>query len=600
MSTVSGACIVNKISGMCYIREDLTPSVLEWKAIEQPKTVSIPLNNLVNLQATKESSPKMILKVIYKMPNDETEHDIRLTFSNRPTMNNIKEALQTIVSRQRTVFTDSVKDGTPGVSTPGTSGSTPVPGGSNSLDSKMNMNFSSKDSLSDANLLKNHQLQQKLLMEDKNLRNLFTQAVINFKLSPNMFWSTRLNILRTFALTLSQHRGPYNVLSTIKPVATSDNQVNVNVTRTIINEIFDTYPIVKKAFDELVPAKFQEGEFWSRFFNSKLFRRLRGDKINNSNERGDMVLDKYLYVEADTNKNKTQGDEETVNKLIDLRSNESDNSVKLGNKPDFTMKFENDQNNEIIILMKNMNKLSSKMVYQLEIDTTRSEPQSSDLIKEYEGELNLHDLNPIEDFKFVDLKLNENFLNSTAKVDEFIDPVEVNQFLKTQLFKASDNGVNLNDIYSNEDIKSSYTELNNLIKLNHRTFRLINGSGSSDSNIVSVDTTDEIINLNLTINEFLSHFWQIFLNESNPNQLKKLCTNLKECKKRLVELKEQCIKQISENSVEKAKDKNLNDLNFILSPIFNSVDKALGDYVHAVRQSDVVGLNENGKRPLET
>ena len=120
---------------------------------------------------------------------------------------------------------------------------------------------------------------------------------MQFKLSPQVFWSSRLNQLRTFALTISQHKGPYNVLSTIKPVATSDNQVNVNVTRDTINEIFTIYPIIKKAFDDLVPNKFNEGEFWSRFFNSKLFRRLRGDKISISNSRGDVVLDKYLYID---------------------------------------------------------------------------------------------------------------------------------------------------------------------------------------------------------------------------------------------------------------------------------------------------------------
>lgn len=32
-------------------------------------------------------------------------------------------------------------------------------------------------------------------------------------------------------------------------------------------------------------------------FNSKLFRRLRGDKISISNSRGDVVLDKYLYID---------------------------------------------------------------------------------------------------------------------------------------------------------------------------------------------------------------------------------------------------------------------------------------------------------------
>ena len=52
--------------GMVYIREDLAPLMLEWKPIdeqEEDRAISIPLNSLTTLQSTKETSPKMILKL---------------------------------------------------------------------------------------------------------------------------------------------------------------------------------------------------------------------------------------------------------------------------------------------------------------------------------------------------------------------------------------------------------------------------------------------------------------------------------------------------------------------------------------------------------
>ena len=55
---------------MVYIREDLAPLMLEWKPIdeqEEDRAISIPLNSLTTLQSTKETSPKMILKIVYKL-----------------------------------------------------------------------------------------------------------------------------------------------------------------------------------------------------------------------------------------------------------------------------------------------------------------------------------------------------------------------------------------------------------------------------------------------------------------------------------------------------------------------------------------------------
>ncbi len=120
MDIIRGACSVDKIGGMVYIREDLAPLMLEWKPIdeqEEDRAISIPLNSLTTLQSTKETSPKMILKIVYKLtsgpPNTNAdgtdngggggeEKSFKLTFTNRPTMNTIKDSLQTIVARSRT------------------------------------------------------------------------------------------------------------------------------------------------------------------------------------------------------------------------------------------------------------------------------------------------------------------------------------------------------------------------------------------------------------------------------------------------------------------------------------------------------------------
>lgn len=552
MST-SGACIINKLSGILYIREDVTPSILEWKAVDQPTNIKVNLQSIVNLQATKDTSQKMIIKVIYK--NEEKEEDLRLTFTNRHNMNTIKESLQTIISRQRTTIDSSIPQPTITTST---------------------------ISLSDESLLKNRDLQQKLLNEDRVLRNIFTQSIINFKLSPLVFWSSRLNLLRTFALTINQRRGPYNVLSTIKPVATSDNKVNVNVTRDNINEMFSTYPIIKKAFDELVPKKFQEGEFWSRFFNSKLFRRLRGDKIQ-SGDRGDIVLDQYMQELIPL------PEISEVNKFIDLNGNLLDNSTKLGNKPDFTMDYkETLENSEMMILLRNMNNLSSKMV-NLSDSKTQNDHHASKEFEQGVKELELDDLKETTSSHYIDLKINPPDSTTIHEITN-ADSKTLKLYLHANLISETPGGVNLIDTYSSkQSINDTASNITNLIKSNFKHYKLIHSKKSGEK--LDEEYLQKFIDLNVTIVEFLSHFWSLYLNGDNPNQLKKLFNLLKNCKSNLNTLKQDCAVKFNQN------EKLVNDLNYYLSPISNSLDKALYEYVKAIKAENEV--NEFGKRPAE-
>lgn len=652
MDIIRGACSKDKVGGMVYIREDIVPSMLEWKAIEDERnTVAIPLNKLVGLQVSKESNPKMMLQIIYKLDDQEEPTKMKLHFNNRPTMNNIKDALQTIVARSRTRVEGSLTP-TPltevssrlgsSAGTPGTNESGASTPGASSISSAFNL---SHDQLTDASLLKNFDLQQKLLLEDKDLRNTFTKSVMQFKLSPTMFWSSRINQLRTFALTISQHRGPYNVLSTIKPVATSDNQVNVNVTRSTINEIFDIYPIIKKAFTDLVPQKLLEGEFWSRFFNSKLFRRLRGDKIGLYSGRGDVILDKYLYIDEDSlneevaqNKDGEEGNsskrqklneedktslnsflnESPVSKFLDLFGNEQDNSQKLGNRPDMTMRYEDDatkalhlksgstKENEMIILMKNMNKLSSKMMSMSSVENPAKPENTVDglsapEVNEYEEELDLHDLNVVNDAQYVKLSINTNNIKDRTldvaegeTIDIEMNDADLINYLQNQIPKES--VIDLSDTFKGkeEDIGKTSAEISQLVRHNFKTFKLINKEDSMSSlkphNIIPETMYQEIITYNITIVEFLSHFWKLFLNGNNPTQLKKLFTSLKNCQNSLTEFKGKSLAHLDGIDIvalnEKLKEKIHKDFDACLEPMEISLGTALRKYAEAVKNAN--------------
>lgn len=631
MATVSGACIVAKVSGLLQIHEDTNPSKLIWKAIDQNKTLEIPLNKLSKLQASPDSSPKMLLRLFYTQADSPEVKDLKLTFNNRQTMGAVKEALQSIVARQKTVINDS-----PAPPSDGSTAATPAPLGDKSLSPQPGnpLDFSSAQSLSEANILKNRQLQQKLLLEDKTLRNVFTQSVIKYKLSPTIFWSSRVNQLRTYALTISQHRGPYNVLSTIKPVATSDNQVNVNVTRNIINEIFETYPIIRRAYSELVPENLSEGEFWSRFFNSKLFRRLRGDKINTSNTRGDNVIDKYLYVDADFVEREERQKAETanplrdhnVNKVIDLLGNEVDNSQKLGIAPDFTMKFSNEElegsgslkdrtdssgpgkhENEMVILMKNMNKLSNKMIGFNELATSNVEPP-----EEVET-MQISDLQEADDPHYVELNLDTHitrqvFDQQNASPELDIPKGDVDNFLRDNVFTSSENGIDLSETYESkrEDISKASLDLFALVKHNFRTFKLLHNlkdvTSTPGVDLLSQADVQDLITFNITLVEFLLHFWTLFLSGGNPVQLKKLFTNLRNCQTSLSTLQNTIKDHINNHEQlkqnERLREKCLRDLENCIFPLTSAVNKAVNDYVAAMRAANQEEVNENGKRPL--
>jgi transcription initiation factor TFIIH subunit 1 len=622
--SVSGACVVSKLSGMVHVREDATPLVVEWVAIDLLKRVTIPFAALTNLQALKETTPKLMLKLFYSEGGQP--RDVKLTFLNRPTMNKIKETLQLMLARRRAAAAGGTAAATAGGSptpAPATPVATPAVGLPSPEDA---------GGLSDASLLRNHALQQKLLFEDKLLREKFTQAVINYKLLPAMFWQSRLNQLRTYALTILQHRGPYNVLSTIKPVATSDNQVNVNVTRDTIREIFDTYPIVRRLFNELVPANFSEGEFWSRFFNSRLFRRLRGDRINNSNERGDVVLDKYLYVDQDYEE-APGAKRAKINKFIDLGANEEDNLQRLGNQPDITMRYgdpgaasllnpkKREQGagagagaasapgapgapgeNEMLVIMRNMNRLSEKMVAVTESEQSgdqsahaKSAPPATN---EYADELDLHDLNEPSEVHFIPLRINTALRTAHEE-----NAVALTLATELALFMAASKFVPpVNLTFSNrDDIERTLAEIIALVKHNFRAFRMGN-MNNTKGDVISAAMVQRILTIHTTSMELLLHFWRGFLG-GDPAQAvatRKIVVALKKCLAQYDAIEKECVHLI-EAAVEDAKtrEKMAAEVRDCLASDRGGLTRACREYGQALARAESATPEPPGAAPAE-
>lgn len=85
-----------------------------------------------------------------------------------------------------------------------------------------------------------------------------------------------------------------------KPETGEGGEIRVKITATMIREIFETFPEVARAYGENVPDKLDEQQFWTRYFQSKLFNRNRStNRQAVSTIKDDPIFDQYLGDEDD-------------------------------------------------------------------------------------------------------------------------------------------------------------------------------------------------------------------------------------------------------------------------------------------------------------
>lgn len=143
-------------------------------------------------------------------------------------------------------------------------------------------------------------LRKLILMANPDLMALHRDLVISRQLTESEFWEGRQDLIEAARAADAQLRGRSGGMVDPRPEIGEGGEVTVRVTAQMVGEIFEEYPAVRRAYDENVPDPLDEQQFWTRYFQSKLFNRNRTANRNAVNTvKDDAIFDKYLGEEDD-------------------------------------------------------------------------------------------------------------------------------------------------------------------------------------------------------------------------------------------------------------------------------------------------------------
>jgi transcription initiation factor TFIIH subunit 1 len=394
----------------------------------------------------------------------------------------------------------------------------------------------------DERLKSDVELQQSLLKASPSLSKTFMESIrtkpeaITSSQFTAQFWSTRIHLLRAHAIEKNQTRGVYNVLSSVKPV-TVDGTMRLTISKEQIQLIFNQHSLVKRVYDENVP-KLSESSFWERFFQSRLFKKLKGEKITESDPT-DPTLDKYLQDDEDTERAKRLMASH-VPHIIDIEGNEENHSQRKGNAPDLTMR---PTSIDRVPIIRTLNALSEKiMSHVAPNDIDPSLPIGVD--EETYNSLALQDLRGDAEENRIILNIRDqsrffssdkqNGVSADALLYARQDPAQVLHLLQSNLSDANSPDLNLetaigfdpdsdSDDSDSESHPSKPPHIGAHSALSAATSQILTAISlqhhqtSSTSTTISSTTPlppqihDRLTLTHATTTEFLSHFWSAFL-----------------------------------------------------------------------------------------
>jgi transcription initiation factor TFIIH subunit 1 len=312
-----------------------------------------------------------------------------------------------------------------------------------------------------------------------------------------------------------------------------DNVTRLNISKEQIQLIFTQHPLVKRVYDENVP-KLSEQQFWSRFFQSRLFKKLRGERIGEA-DATDAILDKYLRDEtADRNR------EANIPHFLDMAANESHHSQRRGNRPDLDMR---PSGVDKVPIIRTLNSLSEKIMANVApADGDISAPIGMD--EQAFKKLQLRDLRGDEEQARITLNIrDQNRFFSQAQEDDqnraFTqqDPDLILRTLRAEIAQSLPLGgsVPLQKLVDPEDdedeemddapasrrpvgssaaLHDAFSQILDAVR-ERRT--QMSEASASDTFGLSIGIYDRLTLTHATSTEFLHQFWQAFLS-GNPDR----------------------------------------------------------------------------------
>ncbi|SLM35953.1 rna polymerase ii transcription factor related protein [Lasallia pustulata] len=616
MAPPRGSAAYKKKDGTLALSKD--GQSLCWTPVAPPgssPTFTLGVSAITNLQQTPATNPKVMLRV-FAQPPDASEPEIHLFSFTSPTAaraeaDALRDALSKAIQAIKSAAILPVSNGGGGGASAAmaiASAVSSLPGAGPGAD--INAWFD------DSQLKSDVELQQSLLKANPSLQKTFMESLrtkpdsITNTQFTSQFWASRIHLLRAHAIEKSQKRGAYNVLSTIKP-KTVDNATRLSISKEQIQLIFSQHSLVKQVYDENVP-KLSEESFWSRFFQSRLFKKLKGEKFSESDPT-DPVLDKYLSYDEDAERAKRLMASHVPN-IINIEGNEENHSQRKGNQPDLTMR---PTSSDKVPIIRTLNTLSEKiMAHVAPNDVDPSEPIGMD--EETYNSLALHDLQGDAEESRIILNIkdqsrffsadNENGVSADALLYAKQDPNQVLRSLRAELVTASADpnlesviGVNP-DSDSEDDENSSKPHVGSKPSLSAATAQILaaiveqraqqddSSTATSASTGLSPPIFDRLSLTHATTTEFLHHFWLAFLSGSpfRAGEIASLVETLNRAMDR--------IKAVG-NDAEAERGKELEKLKKqvgggrkvveqLLAPTVNAIGVAVGEYSKALREAE--------------
>ncbi|KAL7281728.1 hypothetical protein ACG7TL_005046 [Trametes sanguinea] len=359
---------------------ELTESHLQWtKAGDKAPSVKVAHSEAASLSRSKVGAAQVRLKV--GLVNDETGHNFTFTSPQAVALaerEKFEAELTNIIARNRanapvtpqlpsgpTIAVPTPSPATPSTPRPLPHGGTPArptphlsrapPSRAASVASDSRTSGTPvSDPTSD------FRLRKKVLLSNPELAQLHRELVMGGHISENEFWEGREHLLLAQAAAESQKKGKPGQLVDPRP-QTVDGEIKIVITPQLVHDIFEEFPIVAKAYNDNVPGKLSEEQFWSRYFQSKLFNSHRASIRSSAAQhvvKDDPIFDEYLEKEDDDIEPRRLR-EERVDTFIDLAATSVDHE-ETGNEKDVTMQA--GKQKAVLPLIRKFNEHSTRLL----------------------------------------------------------------------------------------------------------------------------------------------------------------------------------------------------------------------------------------------
>ncbi|KIM91917.1 hypothetical protein PILCRDRAFT_57232 [Piloderma croceum F 1598] len=328
---------------------ELTETHLQWFADgKKAPSVRVLYAEAASLFCSKEGAAQIRLKL--GLVGDDTGHNFTFTspqsvaYKERETF---KKELTNIISRNRSVpnvttprppLNTSISSTTPAISNAPTPRSVVPPSRASTSRAPSVSSDGRTPIVPGSDPTSDFRLRKQVLVSNPELGALHRDLVMSGQITEAEFWEGREHLLLAQTATESQKRGRPGQLVDPRPETVEGGEVKIVITPQLVHDIFEEYPVVAKAYNDNVPNKLSEAEFWKRYFQSKLFNAHRASIRSSAAQhvvKDDKIFDKYLEKDDDELEPRRQRDE-GINLFVNLGATREDHG-ETGNEQDITM-----------------------------------------------------------------------------------------------------------------------------------------------------------------------------------------------------------------------------------------------------------------------